>query len=427
MEIFGALTSHTNDDVNWESRCFHKDPLYIDDESPLWFPPGAKLRLVGDHTTPHKHFCAPPPDPAFPLGIKSCSFKLTEADVIYWVSTLVAYPSYLHFVVQKDDSVRSIASKHAHVIQGLTPPRKSSTCPRLNLATLARMTAYQRFHALLNSVKPAPWGYDTLTIRLLADLPRNETEAHFQRQQGGDALIFTADELVKQVAHCYSKTKLASQRWTLCASTATTVNLQNNQIRQWETPDLALVFDLVCNWLLTNDEFDVCFPCDFFKDNEDTEPERVLGYKHEITKDSSYISKFIPWTMIVRYMDRTMFLNATTSWFQHRHICAWNFLVEFNFWNVPQSSGSQMPHVATIMFYREIIKKKFIFAVDIQAHLHMIDSRYKFTYAIRDPHGRLILYDTHDNPSGTNGMVATKTLSQEARQFYNQFSEEFYF
>lgn len=409
-QIDDALETH------WEHAVIHHDALFVDRNQVLWFPPGAKIRLPGDEGIPEpKHFCA--------LASTACQHTLDKQATQLWIHTLTGYPSYLHFVTQSMDSVRSINSQNAHLIQSLVPMRKAIACPRLNLAFLAKQTAFLRFHILSHAMKPTPWGYDGLAEQLLNSLPRNEREAHYLRQHHVDD-----HTTLVMIGRCYTKTRLRDQRWTLCGTTGHHHNENNNHFRRFNYPNHALVFDLVCNFLLTDPMFNYHYLCDHF-DDKNALPVHSYGYKHDVTKETPFISQYIPWTMIVRYMDPTMFKLATKPWFHHQHIAAWFMLNSFNFWNASSviygpneyylTDDSQMPHLGTLHFYREIPKNKFIFAADVQAQLSINESRYVKIMAIRDAEGNYEFDRVSQKTITPNGMMCIQTLSDEARTYYH--------
>lgn len=105
-----------------------------------------------------------------------------------------------------------------------------------------------------------------------------------------------------------------------------------------------LVFDLVCVYLLT-------------------EPKFIVTHMR-LTWD--YISEYIPWSMIVRYMDPQLF-DHYTQWVSAAHIGGFNLMVKYNFWmDMEEDPAAITPYVASLEYYSKNMGSRMIFKVDVQ-------------------------------------------------------------
>lgn len=113
------------------------------------------------------------------------------------------------------------------------------------------------------------------------------------------------------------------------------------RLTDWQTH---LVFDLVCVYLLT-------------------EPKFIVTHMR-LTWD--YISEYIPWSMIVRYMDPQLF-DHYTQWVSAAHIGGFNLMVKYNFWNDMEEDPTAItPYVASLEYYSKNMGSRMIFKVDVQ-------------------------------------------------------------
>lgn len=126
-----------------------------------------------------------------------------------------------------------------------------------------------------------------------------------------------------------------------------------------DNANLRLVFDLVCVSLLNDPKFD------------------VSPYTSN-TIPFEWISEYIPWSMITRYMEPRLFEFHTSSWISALHIGCFNNLRKYNPW-FEWNDGEEwtIPSIGNLHHYALIEPPKFIFAVDLQVHLYWRKKRFE--------------------------------------------------
>lgn len=129
-----------------------------------------------------------------------------------------------------------------------------------------------------------------------------------------------------------------------------------------ETYKTRQVFDLVCFWLLQQ-PFSPTVEKDFY------------GRENCQVANTEYLSLYIPWSMIVHHMDKTMFELATKSWINPLQFIGFYYLLKYNFWNQKTNDPHLvMPWIGTMNCYSVIPITKNIFAVDIQSWVKRFDN-----------------------------------------------------
>ncbi|QMW69039.1 hypothetical protein [Crucivirus-536] len=143
--------------------------------------------------------------------------------------------------------------------------------------------------------------------------------------------------------------------------------LKRSKYNPEETHKKHMVFDLVCFWILRQpfSTAHTIFLCD----------DDYLAPEYE------YISQYIPWSMICRYMSFHMLDLAVKDWINPLQLYGFSQLLKYNFWKEQPDMTLEMPFIGTLEFYAMIPISKNIFAVDVQSffkrasleRLHLVD------------------------------------------------------
>ena len=364
------------------------DERYQDTKNPLWFPPGVCLKVSPLLTyPPHQCFTDVMENPDThaitthnPM-IGPCDNHMDDNEIMDWVLTLTDYPSYILMTYAPGDTQSDIRQERGHTLRNLVPRCHILDATRMNLAVLASCSQPERFHFLHDALAPV-LKCDRFLVRHLIDtMPFEDHNWTFENW----GFFFKPDSFFPNDPHLsshYQYIALQANNWCIARDSD---QKKDNRIKwRYLTPENCnshLVFDLVCVYILTTDLFD----------NFDNQ------LKYECMSD------YIPWSMMARYMDTSLFLNTIKPWFQSRQILSWYLYSKYSFdkpYDLPcfqqyhhltQPGYNQVhqilpqsrpPWAGRIALYATSITPKIIFNADLQ--VRRIRSEVKFHQSIME-------------------------------------------